>query len=95
MLTGGMGRRAIAFFHQYGIEPVTGASGTVRYALEQYLGGALRGAEPCAESRQHSHDDADAEGGYEQDEVGRLQEETEMLQRQLEQVMQRLSDLGA
>ena len=30
MLTGGMGRRAIGFFQQYGIQPVTGASGTVR-----------------------------------------------------------------
>ena len=30
MLTGGMGRRAIVFFEQYGIEAVTGATGTVR-----------------------------------------------------------------
>ena len=37
MITGGMGRRAIAFFQQYGIEPVTGAFGTVQQVLDQYL----------------------------------------------------------
>ena len=47
MLTGGMGRRAIVFFEQYGIEAVTGASGMVRHALESYLGGELRGVQPC------------------------------------------------
>jgi predicted Fe-Mo cluster-binding NifX family protein len=55
MLTGGMGRRAIAFFQEFNIEPVTGAQGTVAQALEQYLGGALQEAEPCAESRKHQH----------------------------------------
>jgi predicted Fe-Mo cluster-binding NifX family protein len=43
MLAGGMGRRAISFFQEYGIQAATGASGTVRHALEQYLGGALQG----------------------------------------------------
>jgi predicted Fe-Mo cluster-binding NifX family protein len=56
MLTGGMGRRAITFFQQFNIEPVTGAQGTVAQALEQYLGGALEGAAPCPESEQHHHD---------------------------------------
>jgi predicted Fe-Mo cluster-binding NifX family protein len=56
MLTGGMGRRAIEFFQQFNIEPVTGARGTVAQALEQYLGGALEGAAPCPESEQHHHD---------------------------------------
>lgn len=55
MLTGGMGRRAIAFFEQFNIKPVTGAQGTVAQALEQYLGGALQVAEPCAESEKHQH----------------------------------------
>ena len=53
MLTGGMGRRAITFFQQFNIKPVTGAQGTVAQALEQYLGGALQEAEPCAESEKH------------------------------------------
>ena len=56
MLSGGMGRRAISFFEQYGIQAVTGASGTVRQALEQYLGGTLQGAEACRESTDHDHD---------------------------------------
>jgi predicted Fe-Mo cluster-binding NifX family protein len=55
MLTGGMGHRAVSFFQQYGIEAVTGASGTVRQALQSYLGGGLSGAEPCAESEGHHH----------------------------------------
>lgn len=53
MLTGGMGRRAIAFFQQFNIKPVTGAQGTIAQALEQYLGGELQEAEPCAESEKH------------------------------------------
>jgi predicted Fe-Mo cluster-binding NifX family protein len=89
MLAGGMGRRAIGFFQQYGIQAVTGANGTVRHALEQYLGGALQGAEPCRESIQHGHEGS-AEDEYEEDEAGRLREEVEMLQRQLDEVMRRL-----
>lgn len=98
MLTGGMGRRAIGFFEEYGIEAVTGASGTVRRSLEQYLGGALQSAEPCRESIEHAqaHEDEDvsASGEYEEDEVGRLREEAEMLEQQLDEVMSRLEKLG-
>lgn len=94
MLTGGMGGRAIAFFQQYGIQPVTGAYGTVRNALEQYLGGSLYGAAPCKESVEHGHGDIPAEGEYEKDEVGRLREEAEMLQQQLSEVSERLDKLS-
>lgn len=55
MLSGGMGGRAIQFFQQYGIETATGANGTVREALERYLGGELSGAAACAESVEHGH----------------------------------------
>ena len=95
MLAGGMGRRAIALFQQYGIQAVTGASGTVRHVLEQYLGGQLRGAEPCRDSHEHGHGEVSAGGEYERDEVGRLREEAEMLQQQLEEVMDRLGRLTA
>ncbi|RLC61035.1 MAG: dinitrogenase iron-molybdenum cofactor biosynthesis protein [Chloroflexi bacterium] len=94
MLTGGMGGRAIAFFEQYGIEAVTGAAGTVRRALEQYLGGELRGAAPCRESIEHGHGEALAEDEYEEDEVGRLREEAEMLRRQLDEITERLNKLA-
>ena len=57
MLTGGMGGRAIMFFQQAGIEPVTGACGTVRQAVELYLGGELLNAAPCHESVEHGHGD--------------------------------------
>lgn len=53
MLAGGMGRRAVQIFEQLGIKAVTGAQGTVQHALEQYLGGALKGVAPCAESEAH------------------------------------------
>jgi len=95
MLTGGMGRRALGLFEQYGIEAVTGASGTVRHALEGYLGGNLRGAEPCGKSTGRSHEDESVVGEYEQSEVGRLREEAQMLQRQLAEVMERLDRLTA
>jgi predicted Fe-Mo cluster-binding NifX family protein len=55
MLAGGMGGRAVAFFRQYGIEAATGAAGTVRESLAQYLGGDLQGAAPCKESVEHGH----------------------------------------
>ena len=100
MVTGGMGRRAIDFFEQYGIESVTGASGLVRHALQHYLGGELSGAAPCRESVGHAHEEHEvveeshAAGPYQKDEVGRLREEAEMLQQQLAEVMSRLDQLG-
>ena len=94
MLTGGMGGRAIAFFQQLGIQAATGAAGTVRHTLEQYLGGGLREAAPCRTSVEHGHDDAPVEGEYEQDEAGRLREEAEMLQQQLAEVTDRLDKLA-
>jgi predicted Fe-Mo cluster-binding NifX family protein len=91
MLAGGMGGRAIRFFQEYGIEGVTGAYGTVRQSMERYLGGELKGAMPCRESREHGHGDLRSEGEYEKDELGRLREEAEMLRRQLDEVTGRLS----
>jgi predicted Fe-Mo cluster-binding NifX family protein len=55
MLSGGMGGRAIQFFEQAGIKAATGASGTIRQALESYLGGKLSEAAPCDESVEHGH----------------------------------------
>jgi predicted Fe-Mo cluster-binding NifX family protein len=55
MLSGGMGGRAIQFFEQFGIKAATGATGTVRSAVERYLGGELVGAAPCKESVEHGH----------------------------------------
>ncbi len=53
MISGGMGGRAVAFFQQYGIEPATGAGGTVQETLARYLAGGLSGAAACAESVEH------------------------------------------
>jgi len=93
MLTGGMGGRAITLFQQFGIEPVTGAYGSVRNALEAYLGGKLQGAQACHESQEHGHDASTAPGVYERDEIGRLREEAEMLQQQLAETESRLRRL--
>jgi predicted Fe-Mo cluster-binding NifX family protein len=54
MLTGGMGYRAVTFFEQYNIQPVTGAAGTVGEAVGQFLSGRLVGAAPCSESVAHA-----------------------------------------
>lgn len=55
MLTGGMGGRAFQFFQQYGIQAVTGATGTVRHTVERFLDGTLQGGVPCRESIEHGH----------------------------------------
>ena len=55
MLSGGMGGRAIQFFEGFGIKTATGASGTVKDAVECYLDGRLQGASSCAESEAHGH----------------------------------------
>jgi predicted Fe-Mo cluster-binding NifX family protein len=55
MVTGGMGRRAIAFFEEQGIKAVTGAEGRVAEALEGYLRGTLGDARPCRDSIRHGH----------------------------------------
>ncbi len=61
MISGGMGRRAIDFFQQYGIKPATGGSGTVQTVLNEYLGGGMTLAEPCRESIEHAHHDHDGD----------------------------------
>jgi len=63
MLSGGMGGRAVTFFQQYGIEPVTGAAGTVRQSIDAYLAGELTGTAPCAESVEHGHGQHHSHGG--------------------------------
>jgi predicted Fe-Mo cluster-binding NifX family protein len=55
MLSGGMGGRAIQFFDQFGIDVATGARGTVKEAVTDYLAGNLSGSAPCAESVEHGH----------------------------------------
>ena len=69
MLTGGMGYRAVSFFEQFGIQPVTGANGTVRQALEAFLQGQLSGAAPCHESTQGCGDEQ-SHGHHQQKENG-------------------------
>ena len=65
MISGGMGRRAIGFFEDFGIATATGAMGTTRQALEAYLDGVLRGAAPCRDQDPHSHGDHARKGDCE------------------------------
>lgn len=55
ILSGGMGGRAIGFFEQCGVTPVSGVGGTVAAAVVGYLDGRLLGAEPCTQSVAHGH----------------------------------------
>lgn len=55
MISGGMGGRAVDFFHQYDVSVATGASGTVQESLDNYLSGRLRGDAPCAGNAEHGH----------------------------------------
>jgi predicted Fe-Mo cluster-binding NifX family protein len=93
MIAGGMGRRAIMFFEELGIEGVAGAYGTVQQALDVYLSGQLRGAEPCAESRAHTDKEYHRGVAYEQDDIGRLREEAELLRAHLREATKRIDEL--
>ena len=84
MLAGGMGRRAISIFENYGIQCSTGAAGTVRNAVNSYAAGSLSAALPCRESIEHAHD------GYEHKPAERLREEAAALLEKLDEVIVRL-----
>ena len=45
MIAGGMGRRAVQFFEQYGIEVIVGVTGSVNEVIQQILDGTLEGGE--------------------------------------------------
>ncbi len=86
MLAGGMGRRAISIFENYGIRCSTGAAGTVRSAVNNYATGSLSAALPCRESVEHAHD------GYEHEPAERLREEAAALLEKLDEIIVKLPD---
>jgi len=47
IIAGGMGPRAVGFFNQYGIKVVTGATGKVKEAVDDFLEGELESSKPC------------------------------------------------
>ncbi|HHE48097.1 MAG TPA: dinitrogenase iron-molybdenum cofactor biosynthesis protein, partial [Candidatus Acetothermia bacterium] len=53
VICSGLGRRAIDLLSQNGIEVVTGATGTVREAIEAWQSGRLSGAEACGRHMFH------------------------------------------
>jgi len=86
MLAGGMGRRAISIFDNFGIKCSTGAAGTVRNAVNNYVSGGLSAASPCRESIEHAHE------GYEHEPAERLREEAAALLEKLDDIIVRLPD---
>jgi len=88
MLAGGMGRRAISIFENIGISCSSGAAGSVRVAVENYIAGILPGASPCRESSEHSHGGS----GYEKEPVECLREEASALLEKLDEIIVRLPD---
>jgi predicted Fe-Mo cluster-binding NifX family protein len=89
MLAGGMGRRAISMFQNYGIECCTGAGGRVTDALEDYLSGTLGNSAPCAESTRHA---GECGSDHEDSKKRRLRDQAEALLKEVDNVIVRLPD---
>jgi predicted Fe-Mo cluster-binding NifX family protein len=53
MISGHMGRRAMEFFSDFGIQTATGAAGTARETLDRFLSGELSDAEACCDHGPH------------------------------------------
>lgn len=88
IIAGGMGPQAIAFFNQFGIETVTGASGQVRDALNSYLGGRLSGAQSCQE------DDSPQQGTEsDNDELLSLKREIASLHQKFTETQSKIAEL--
>lgn len=66
IISGGMGRRAIDLFHDFGIDVATGLTGEVATVLGAYLRGEHRGVIPCA----HDHPDSCGEHGRQMERGG-------------------------
>lgn len=59
MICGGLGRRAIQLFEQYGIEVYAGAKGTIADAIKQFENGILTMATDADACREHKfHDES-------------------------------------
>ena len=64
MISGGMGRRALEFFLQFGIDVKTGAEGTVDNVIKAFLAGELQEGASCAHSESHEHGHGHEHGGH-------------------------------
>ena len=59
MICGGLGRRAIQLFEQYGIEVYAGAKGTIADSIKQFEKGSLTMATDADACREHKfHDES-------------------------------------
>ena len=88
IIAGGMGPKAIGFFNEFGIQAITGGSGTVKDVIKAYLNGELQGASACSD-----HDSSHHMHAPEHDEATRLKEEIVALRRGLAEAAERLARL--
>ncbi|MHA1994155.1 MAG: NifB/NifX family molybdenum-iron cluster-binding protein [Candidatus Hodarchaeales archaeon] len=65
MICGGIGRRAIQLFEQYGVEIYIGAQGIVKNAIEQFKQNKLQMATDIDACQQHKYRDEDHEHHHE------------------------------
>ncbi len=57
IIAGGMGMRAIDWFKQLGVTPLTTRPRKIKDIVNDFLSGQLEGAESCKESVDHAHGD--------------------------------------
>jgi predicted Fe-Mo cluster-binding NifX family protein len=62
MISGGMGRRAQAFFGELGVQTAVGAQGSAAQAIGQYSRGELPESGPCGGGHRHGHGDCGGHG---------------------------------
>ncbi|AKI97727.1 NifB/NifX family molybdenum-iron cluster-binding protein [Kosmotoga pacifica] len=55
LIARGIGARAIDFFHNFGIEVITGAFGTVKDLVEAYVSGSLMSSHYEPKEKFHNH----------------------------------------
>ncbi len=53
IISGGMGPKAIEWFEQLGIKPITAPVKPIKELLEDYINGKLTGAAPCNDHESH------------------------------------------
>ncbi len=55
IISGGMGGRAIDWFRQLGVTPLTTQPRRIKDIVDDFISGRLEGAESCKESIEHGH----------------------------------------
>ena len=98
LITGNVGPNAFDVLSAAGIETMTGASGTIRHALEQYKSGSLQ---PAAGATVDAHSGMPAMGSgqgagqtstMKEQQISKLEDELEQAKLELAQIKKKLED---